>query len=178
MRLEYSRGSTINFLGGSKMSLEIRRAHVNDLSAVSDLAIKLVRQHQAYNERRFVNFENLETRYFELLAEQLKCQDAVILVAEVQKRIVGYAFVRLEEESLIGISDARAWLHDIYVDEAARGLGAGKLLLQAAAETARELGSQTLMLQVATQNAFARRLFESYGFQATMQEMMLDLSNL
>ena len=67
-------------------------------------------------------------------------------------------------------------VHDIYVDESARGFNAGKQLLDTAVQAACDLGSRVLMLHVAEQNEFARRLFEKNGFRPTMQEMMLDLS--
>ncbi len=158
------------------MSIQIRPAVQSDLSRVTELGIKLVRQHQGFDARRFTEFENLEARYAALLTERMDREDAVVLVAEVDGRVMGYALVSMEEESLLDIASARAWLHDIYVEEAARGLGAGKLLLQAAVESARSWGSQTLMLHVAAKNQFAQRLFQENGFQLVMHEMMLPLS--
>lgn len=159
------------------MSVIIRLAEEEDLRSVSQLAMRLTQQHQSYNPRRFVNFDNHEEQLYELFKWEIRSAETVICVAELDNRIVGYAFVRVEEASLIEISERSAWLHDIYVDEAARGLHVGKLLMQAAREAAREqLGSKVLMLHVAPQNERARKVFESYGFQPTMLEMMLDLS--
>jgi GNAT superfamily N-acetyltransferase len=158
------------------MSIQIRPAVQSDLSRVTELGIKLIRQHQGFDARRFTDFENLETRYALLLTGRMKREDAVVLVAELYGRVMGHALVSMEEESLLDIASPRAWLHDLYVDEAARGLGEGKLLLQAAVESARSWGSQTLMLHVAAKNQFAQRLFRENGFQIVMHEMKLPLS--
>ncbi len=70
-----------------------------------------------------------------------------------------------------------AWLHDIYIDEAARGHSAGKLLLEKSIEIARdEFGADKLMLSVAAKNEFAGDFFGRSGFKTTMVEMMLDLT--
>lgn len=82
-----------------------------------------------------------------------------------------------EDANMMELSETRAWLHDIYVDESARGYNAGRRLLDTAVLAACGLGSRVLMLHVAEQNEFARRLFEKYGFRPTMQEMMFDLSD-
>ena len=155
--------------------MQIRRAMVSDASRVADLAMQLTRQHQSYNPLRFVCFDGHEEQMARFIAEQLSDPACVLLVAEHAAQTVGYALVRMEAGSIVDISESCAWLHDIYVDEAARGLKAGKMLLEASIAAARELGSNVLKLHVAPQNEFAQRLFESAGFQVTMREMMLDL---
>lgn len=154
----------------------VRRANVNDHKEVTKYAIKIVRQHQNYNPLRFMEFENHEEQLADFFAEQFLNPKAIVLVVEIQGKIVGYSFTRLEESSFVDISAAAAWLHDIYVDETARGFGAGKLLLNASIDAAKQLGSQTLMLQVAVQNEFAKKLFETNGFNVSTYEMMKTLN--
>jgi ribosomal protein S18 acetylase RimI-like enzyme len=99
-----------------------------------------------------------------------------VLVVEVENKIVGYSFIRLEESSFVDIAPESVWLHDIYIDESARGMGAGKLLLDASIGAAKKLGSQVLILQVAAQNEFAKKLFEANGFKVATYEMMMILN--
>jgi GNAT superfamily N-acetyltransferase len=155
--------------------MSVRQAKPRDHAAILKYAIKLVEQHQAFNSKRFVQFENHEEQLSDLFDRELNNPQARIFVLEHQGDIVGYAFVKMEARSLIDISADCAWLHDIYIDETARGRGGGKRLLDAATEAAKELGSTVLMLQVATQNPFARVLFEKFGFEAATTDMMLDL---
>ncbi len=157
------------------MTIHVRRITEADIPAVSRLAVELAAQHQAYDPVRFSDLDNLLERFAAMYAELLDAPDAAPLVAVRDDRIIGYALVQMEPESIIEISDARAWLHDIFVDESARGTDAGRHLLNAAKEAAGRLGSRTLMLQVSPKNEFARGFFERNGFRPTMIEMMLDL---
>ena len=56
------------------------------------------------------------------------------------------------------------WLEDIFVEEAARGTGLGRALVEAAFERARERGCARMELDVNEANPGAVRLYESLGF--------------
>ncbi len=157
------------------MNIRIRRAVEADAPKLCELAMKLVRQHQLYNPLRFVSFENHKDLLADFVGEELKNPKTIFWVAEKESEIVGYALICFEEESLIDIAEQSAWLHDIYVEESARGLNAGKLLLEASVDAARELGSRVLKLHVAPQNEIGQKLFEKFGFELTIKEMMFDL---
>jgi ribosomal protein S18 acetylase RimI-like enzyme len=58
------------------------------------------------------------------------------------------------------------WLEDIYVEEAARGAGLGRELMEAAFARARERGCRRMELDVNEANAGAVRLYESLGFES------------
>ena len=167
-------GSTFTMTGESQV--KVRRATPNDLQILGGYGGKLARQHRAYNPQRFTLFEPVEREFAQFYGEQLSRQDAVILVAELEGRVVGYMFVRVEPESFADALAAAAWIHDIYVDESWRGRRVGALLMDAAIESARELGSRCVMLSVAVQNEGARSVFERHGFRVTMQEMRLDVA--
>jgi GNAT superfamily N-acetyltransferase len=154
--------------------LQIRRATIEDLPALVNFAVKLIRQHQTYDADRFTAVEPLEDEYAKFFPEQLKNKQAVILVGALEKQITGYAFLKIEDESFLDVRAATVWLHDIYIDESARGAKLGMQLLAAAVEAARDLGSSSLMLSVSPKNETANKLFKAYGFRPTMTEMRLD----
>jgi ribosomal protein S18 acetylase RimI-like enzyme len=56
------------------------------------------------------------------------------------------------------------WLEDLYVDDAARGTGLGRALVEAAFERARERGCRRIELDVNEQNTAALAFYESLGF--------------
>jgi len=58
------------------------------------------------------------------------------------------------------------WLEDIFVEEAARGSGVGRELMDAAFARARERGCRRMELDVNEANAAALALYESLGFSA------------
>src|SRR5262245_53374635 len=105
----------------------IRRANTNDLPILGKYGARLARQHHAYDQQRFTLFEPVEARFARFFEEQLIRQDAAILIADVNGSVVGYTFVRIEPESFLDLLSPAAWIHDIYVDEAARGKWIGAM---------------------------------------------------
>ena len=69
------------------------------------------------------------------------------------------------------VEDVAGFIHDVVVDEGARGLGIGTRLLETAAEWLVARGVPRVMLWTAARNTDAQRLFERLGFRCTMIEM-------
>jgi GNAT superfamily N-acetyltransferase len=157
------------------MAVTVRRALPEDARAVAELAIKLVVQHQNYNPRRFARLATVEQAEW-YYGSQTKAADAAVLVAALEEKIVGFAYIQYEARNYAELLETAAWLHDIYIDEEARGSNAGKLLIENSIAVAGELGADKLMLSVAAENEFAREFFGRRGFRETMVEMMLDLT--
>lgn len=158
------------------MAVTVRRARGKDARAIAEMAIKLVVQHQNYDSRRFARLATVEQAEW-FYGSQTKAENAAVLVVELDAEVIGFAYVQFEAKDYANLLETAAWLHDIYIDERARGAGAGKLLIEKSIEVARELGADKLMLSAAAKNEFARRFFERNGFRETMVEMMLDLTN-
>lgn len=59
----------------------------------------------------------------------------------------------------------RAWIEDVVVDDAARGLGVGGALTQAMVDRAEELGCTTVDLTSRPMREAANRLYQSEGFE-------------
>lgn len=159
--------------------VNLRRAVEADLPRVAALAAKLVRQHHAFDARRFFLQEPVERGYEWWFRRELPREGALILVATrgaaPSDELLGYTYATIEERDWNLLLDAHAGLHDIYVDEAARGLGVGGLLLEATIAEVARLGAPRLLLMSATQNVPAQRLFAKHGFRPTMVEMTREL---
>ena len=59
----------------------------------------------------------------------------------------------------------RAWIEDVVVDEAARGLGIGEALTRTGIEMARTLGVRTVELTSRPSREAANRLYQRIGFE-------------
>ncbi|WP_425394243.1 GNAT family N-acetyltransferase [Actinomyces vulturis] len=59
----------------------------------------------------------------------------------------------------------RAWVEDVVVDDAARGQGAGRTLVEAAVDYAQSLGCRTVDLTSRPTREAANRLYQRCGFQ-------------
>jgi len=154
------------------LAVLVRRATRDDAPTIAEFAMKLVEQHRDYDPIRFAQIATLDGMQW-FYGSQTEAKDAALLVAEINERIVGFAYIGYEERNYAELSVSTAKLHDIYVDEAARHSGAGKALIDASVEAAREFGASKLILSVAEKNEAAKAFFERSGFSVTMHEMML-----
>jgi ribosomal protein S18 acetylase RimI-like enzyme len=147
-----------------------------DLTDVGVLAGRLVRMHHAFDPQRFLRPVDPERGYARWLGTQLAAEDAILLVAEdEQQRPIAYVYARMEPRSYNELLDACTKLHDIYVDEAARGRGIGEALLRETLRIAADRGAPRVVLLTAAQNEAAHRLFQRVGFRTTMLEMTCEL---
>jgi ribosomal protein S18 acetylase RimI-like enzyme len=153
----------------------VRRATKEDAAIVAGFAMKLVEQHYEYDAERFAqlgSFDGMKWFY----GEQTDAKDAAVLVAELDSKVVGFAYVTYVETDYLDLAVFAAQLQDIYVDEEARHSGAGQALIDATVSTAKEFGASKLILSVAVKNTRAHDFFEKCGFRPTMTEMTLNLS--
>jgi ribosomal protein S18 acetylase RimI-like enzyme len=154
------------------MDMTIRLAQPHDLPALGRLGAQLVRLHHAFDRDRFMApAGDIEGGYQWFLGTQLEEPDVVIYVAEQSGAVVGYAYAGLEPQSWKELRDPAGFIHDVVVDDSARGQGIGTRLVEAAAAWLEEHGAPRVMLWTAEKNPAAQRLFERAGFRRTMLEM-------
>jgi ribosomal protein S18 acetylase RimI-like enzyme len=154
----------------------VRAATDEDVPALARLGASLVRQHVAFDARRFVSLAEPEATYADFLRAEMRHEDAVVFVAERAGAVVGYAFASIEPPSMKELRDTAGFIHDVLVDQSARQASIGTALVDAAIGWLRERGAERAMLWTAVQNAGAQRLFTRLGFRPTMVEMTRDLN--
>jgi ribosomal protein S18 acetylase RimI-like enzyme len=153
----------------------IRAARREDLPATALLAARLVRQHHAYDPLRFMRIEPIEEGYERFLRTQVDRDGIVFLVAiearEGPEAVVGYLLASLKDRDWSDLRDACGKIHDVYVDDGARGRGVATRLVEDALARLSAMGAPRTVLMTAWRNDGARRLFERLGFRPTMLEM-------
>ncbi len=98
----------------------------------------------------------------EQLGELVAAPDTTLFVARHAGSIVGaltLVFYRIP-------TGLKAWIEDVVVDEAARGLGVGAALNRAALDAARERGAKAVDLTSRPSREAANRLYRRLGFEA------------
>ena len=150
----------------------IRPATRSDLAAIGRMGVALMRAHCDLDRDRFMAPRpGAEAGYGRFLGTRLDAEDSVVLVAERGGEVIGYAYAALEPIDWMALRDAAGFLHDVFVDEAARGGGVAKGLVEACVEWLHAHGAPRVLLWTAARNAPARRLFDRLGFRQTMIEM-------
>ena len=156
------------------MAVTVRRALKEEGRRVAELAVKLARQHEAYDPRRFARlYTEADAEWY--YGSRNESENEAVLVAEIENEIVGYAYLQYEAVNYPGLFKNAVYFHDIYVEESARGTGAGQALMDAAIKKAKEFGAGILVLSVAAKNEHAQAFFERNGLRTTMFEMTLNL---
>ena len=96
------------------------------------------------------------------IRERMQRKESVIIVAEMQDRIVG--FCQLYPAFCSLLAAPIFLLYDLYVSSEFRQLGAARALLQAAEQHAEQNGFARLDLTTAKTNTPAQSLYESLGW--------------
>jgi GNAT superfamily N-acetyltransferase len=150
----------------------IRPADKRDAPDLGRLGASLVRVHHGFDADRFMApGADIEAGYAWFLGTQLDEADVVIYVAEQAGRIVGYVYAGIEPQSWKELRDEAGFVHDVVVEEPARGQGIATRLVEQAAAWLEAHGAPRVMLWTAERNPAAQRLFARLGFRRTMIEM-------
>jgi len=155
----------------------VRPARAGDLEAIGRLGALLLREHHAFDPRRFMApGPDPEGGYAWFLGRQLGETEVLLLVAESDGGIVaGYLYATVEPRSWKELRDEAGFVHDVVVGEAFRGRGIATALVEAAASWFTGRGLPRLVLWTAAHNPAAQRLFARLGFRQTMIEMTREL---
>lgn len=153
----------------------IRRAKSADLEQAAALGAAIVRLHHATNPQRFFMLDDLEHGYAGWLRAELERPEAVVLVAELDGHIVGYAYGAIEERDWSILVDRHGAFHDLCVTESVRRSGIGRKLAEAMLTELERLGAPRVLARAMVQNEGAQRLIQSLGFAPTMVEMTREL---
>jgi ribosomal protein S18 acetylase RimI-like enzyme len=154
----------------------IRRANESDAPSLGRMGATLLKTHYSFDQKRFMAPQaKTADGYAWFLSSQLEDKDSVIFVAERDEGIIGYVYARLEPRSWEELREPAGFIHDVFVEESSRRLGAARLLMEAAMDWLRAQGAPRVLLGTAEHNVAAQRLFDRLGFRRTMIEMTREL---
>jgi len=103
----------------------------------------------------------------------------LMLVAEAEGRIIGHLFLAVEEAAPFLAPEYRreGSICDAFVEEASRGQGAFRAMLEVATAHARAAGCRRLHIGVRTGNDRAERIYHKAGFRNYAQELVQELDS-
>ncbi len=146
-------------------SLTIRQAKVEDIKDLMCLYGKTIwKIEQKFDNNLKNGFEQSQELY-EIMANDINDKNTVILVAELEKKVVGYI-----SASIISLEDAYvekvATLHEIAIEDEYQKLGIGKSLLDACIKLLKDCNVGYIKLSMIKENSKARNFYEENGFQS------------
>jgi GNAT superfamily N-acetyltransferase len=144
------------------LAVAVRSARASDRQFVVELAHRLVDGFDAPSHRTKAELIDGDRRALEAWFDQPAKDDEAMLIAELDGRPAGCAFL----VTLVDYFNDRphAHLSVLAVDKSAEGRGVGSALLGACEQWARNRGSDRLTLSALVTNTRARALYERRGF--------------
>jgi ribosomal protein S18 acetylase RimI-like enzyme len=159
-------------MSDSGSDIIIRPATGEDFDRAGAFGASLVRLHYAFDAQRFMRpWHQLAEGYSEFLNAESKRPGVIVLVAEDAGRAAGYVYAAVEPLSWQELRDEAGVIHDLFVDDSARGRGIAARLVEAAVGWLREQGMPRVIIHTAEKNVAAQQLFDRLGFRRTMVEM-------
>jgi ribosomal protein S18 acetylase RimI-like enzyme len=157
-------------------SVMVRPARTSDAAAMGRLGALLVREHHDFDPQRFIApLPDLQERYGDFLASQIERPEMIVLVAERDGAIVGYAYAGVEGNDYMALRGPAGVLYDLVVDPDHRRQRIGSRLLDAALAELARLGAPRVVLFTAERNHVAQAMFAQADFRRTMIEMTREL---
>jgi ribosomal protein S18 acetylase RimI-like enzyme len=152
--------------------IEVRPATDVDRTSLGRLGAMLVAAHHDFDPDRFLSATSgTERGYGDYLANQIGRADVLILVAEEEGLVLGYAYAGLEGNDYMALRGPAGVVYDLVIDPERRREGIGGRLLKEILKALAERGAPRVVLFTAEHNHQAQRLFASTGFRRTMIEM-------
>ena len=147
------------------MPITVRTATPSDIPALMSL---LVQVNMVHHNGRPDLFKGPTTKYTEAELAAILADPAtpVFVAADDGGRVLGHGFCVLQRSGgrLMEARDT-LYIDDICVDEAARGLGAGRALYESILAFARQKGCYNVTLNVWTCNPGAMQFYEKLGLK-------------
>ncbi|HLK25724.1 MAG TPA: GNAT family N-acetyltransferase [Caulobacteraceae bacterium] len=154
----------------------VRPGAPDDAAALGSLGELLVVLHHAFDPSRFIApGPGTKQGYGRYLASALAREDVIVLVAEENSVVLGYAYAGLEGADWMALRGPAGVIYDLVVASERRREGIGRRLLDAAVDALAARGAEMIVLSTATNNETAQRLFAAAGFRPTMLEMTRNL---
>jgi ribosomal protein S18 acetylase RimI-like enzyme len=154
----------------------VRPATSADIADIGRLGAMLVQEHHEFDARRFLPATTRTPQaYAAFLGSQLDQTEVVMLVAEAEGRIIGYAYAAVEGYDYMSLRGPAGVLHDVIVEPEYRGHGVGRALLTSTLSALQSRGVPRVVLSTAERNLPAQALFARMGFRRTMVEMTREL---
>lgn len=154
---------------------QVRPATNDDIAWIQARLVEFRGEHVRNDPDRFDTEADPVEAYAQWLPKLIAGEGGVVLVVEREGARVGYLLAEIYEECPRTWSARHAYLHDIFLDAAARGSGAGTLLLEALKSWARQRDIWQVRATTGIWNEPSRAFFLKRAFRPACVELLCQL---
>ena len=148
-------------------TVTVRDATSADEGAMGRLGAMLVEEHHRFDPERFLApLPTLRERYGQFLVSQISRPEMVVLVAEREGEVVGYAYAGMEGNDYMALRGPAGVLYDLVVDPAHRRQRVGTALLDAALDALSNSGRRGWSCSPPRRTTAPRRCSKARAFAA------------
>ncbi len=151
----------------------IRKAEPRDLTAIVEMARAMADYHHSLDAyyKTSASYKNLE----EDLAEEFEDKDSALLIAEEDRKIIGYFRGMIEPAPMYLAPKKIGVVYDLFIKPEYRGKGVGKKIFQAALGWFQDRNVKNIELNVDARNEPGKNFWKQHGFSEYKIRMRLDL---
>ena len=144
------------------MEVFIRQAKFSDLEEILRLNKALFDYEEIFNSEYDLNwtYSDVGRKYFK---ERLENKSSVILIAELDKKIVGYMLAFINNYPFRS-KNPIAEIENMYIDERFRGIGTGTKLMNELKRILKEKKVKRIKVEAVAQNYKAIEFYKKNGF--------------
>ena len=144
--------------------MEIRKAKLQDIEQVTKYGLILLKQHSDLDPY-FTPIETVGEVYRKFLEGCLHSEDKLLLVAEIDGKLVGYAAGVIQTRSPIFRIAENGYINDVFVEEAFRKLGIAREFLTELKKWFESKGIKHVELSVLAGNEVGKKTWTKFGFE-------------
>ena len=152
--------------------MKIRKARQRDVDYIAQLWKEFMDFHRQHDDH-FSRSRRGHLQFKDFLSKKISARNALVLVAQVNRRIVGYIVASIDAYVPVFIEKRYGAIYDLMVDSGFRRRGIGRRLVCEAREWFRKRGIKRMELSVAASNRLAVRFWSRVGFKTYMERRYL-----
>ena len=143
-------------------NVNIRRARLEDANAIVELWMEMMGEHEQFEPN--VNLApDADKAYLHYASHHILHDDSIVVVAERNKRVVGYCLAFVTKNLPMFLPEYYGYLSDVTVQARMQQKGVGQSLFKRVTEWLRARGIANLQLQVYHRNELGRKFWDKVG---------------
>tara|TARA_Y100000310_G_C20688495_1_gene820678 strand:+ start:2660 stop:3130 length:471 start_codon:yes stop_codon:yes gene_type:complete len=153
----------------------VRKARLTDVNALSELALRLIKSHTAYDGLFYKVSPTLKKEYLKYFNRAVRSKNWLLVLAEEGNEIAGYALAAIEKRPPVYSLQKRCMLHDLFVETRFRGKGVSRQLFKMVLAFAKSKKIKMLQVTVDERNNGAINVYGKFGFEYYDKTMAMKL---
>ncbi|MFH1426855.1 MAG: GNAT family N-acetyltransferase [Candidatus Kerfeldbacteria bacterium] len=153
----------------------IRKAKLSDAGATANFAYALSKQHQAYDKKLYKLARDARKRFFEYHRNCIHAPNKIMLVAESNGTLVGYAIASIRKRPPVYTVKFNGHLDAVYIEKKWRRKGIASAFMKELLPWYKKKGVNTITLMVDVDNMIGMKVWDAIGYEPYLQLRKLKL---